>query len=229
MLTVVEGVTLLDLGISPYDGDTFHEVPIFLIFYHRLYTYLKPWLPVIFAAIDVLTGLILSITSTVQLQRIREWEMNRLTKLKLEDSKKLAIPMNSVSELSYRVLLIYLFLPYSSLSCAAMTTSVFTNFITALIMLSASLGQRIIATSLTALLAYHSLYAIAFILPVIMVAEKVNHKVNSLEEFSYTSSRVIFSMTWTILSFLALVVGLLQLSYLLMGSSSFISSTYWFL
>lgn len=224
----VEGIVLIQHGISPYKGDTFHEVPLFLYFYHYIYTHWKSWIPLIFSITDVLTGLFLSLTSYLQLIQIQKWEQGKLAQLKESDAKVLQIPTQSISKLSFRVFVIYLLQPYTILSCTGMSTSVFTNFIIAAILLTSSLGLRMLSTVLTAIIAYHSLYPAVLILPVIMIAEKVNHT-NENEQFSFQNIRVLLSSIWTFASFLMLTIALIQLSCFLMGSTSFISSTYWFL
>lgn len=224
----MEGITLLSLGISPYKGDTFHEVPLFLHFYHYIYTNYKPWIPVIFSAIDVITGLFLYVTSYLQLKQIQKWEKGKLSKLKESDAKALQIPSESIGELSFRVFVIYLLQPYSIISCSGLSTSVFINFLIAFIMLTASLGLRMLSAALTAVVAYHSLYPAVLILPVVMVVEKVNH-IDEKETFSFKNPRVVLSAVWTFASFVMLTIALIQISCFLMGSTSFISSTYWFL
>lgn len=36
---VVEGLALLDLGVSPYSGDVFHETPLIIYFFHFMVDY----------------------------------------------------------------------------------------------------------------------------------------------------------------------------------------------
>lgn len=222
----VEGVTLLQLNISPYEGDTFHEVPLFLQFYHFLLTNFDQWIPLIFAIIDILTGLCLSVASYNQLKTIKRWEKMRLSKLPSSDAKKLEIPEKSIAQLSFRVLAIYLFLPYSILACTAQTTSVLINFLVSLTMLFISFGWRVIACSLVALLTYHSFYPILLIFPVLMVSEKTNQKGKS---FAYASRTSCFSLISCSIATFLLISILVMISKSITGSYDFFSSTYYFL
>lgn len=36
---VVEGLALLDLGVSPYSGDVFHETPLIIYLFHFVIDY----------------------------------------------------------------------------------------------------------------------------------------------------------------------------------------------
>ena len=163
-------------NISPYEGDTFHEVPLFLQFYHFLLINVDQWIPVIFSVVDLMTAIFLGIASHMQLKQMRSWEKLKIRKLKATDSKSLEIPEKSIGDISYRIFTIYLLLPYSILACVAKSTSVFTNFLISLIMLSVSSGFRSVSCLLVALVSYHSLYPILLIFPVLMALEKTNFK-----------------------------------------------------
>ncbi|MEE6522827.1 hypothetical protein FKM82_021446, partial [Ascaphus truei] len=52
---VVEGLSLLDLGVSPYSGDVFHETPLTLYLFHFLVEYAE----IVFMITDALTAVAL--------------------------------------------------------------------------------------------------------------------------------------------------------------------------
>ena len=72
------------MGISPYEGDTFHESPLFLHFYNLIYDNFinSNWIPYLFIVIDLVTSLVLFITSHKQLGQINEIEKHKLKFLK---------------------------------------------------------------------------------------------------------------------------------------------------
>ncbi|XP_053213035.1 phosphatidylinositol glycan anchor biosynthesis class U protein-like [Panonychus citri] len=223
---VVEGVTLMKHNISPYEGDTFHEVPLFLQFYNFLIVNCDQWIPVIFTLVDLVTAIFLSLSSYLQLKTIRKWEKIKLKKLKKTDSEALEIPEKIIGDISFRIFTIYLLLPYSILPCVAKSTSVFTNFLMSLIMLTVSLGFRSAACLLVALVAYHSLYPILLVFPVLMALEKTNSNGKS---FSYSSKGTIFSLAACFISTLLLISIFVMVSESIAGSFAYLSSSYLFL
>lgn len=221
------------MGIDPYIGHTFHESPLFLHFYHLLITNFNNLIPHIFIAIDVMTAVLLCFLTYNQLIHLRLIEEQRIAKLsKSDEIKKLSIDNNSISDLSLKVAAIYLLSPYSLLSCVGQSTSVFTNFLMALILYTSTKEYRILSIALLAVLSYQSFYPLMMIIPILMIIEQ--HKaLNSNKQVigvQYSSSAVRFSMLSMLLLFLVFVFALLFLSYNLMGNSfDFISATYGFL
>lgn len=55
IISVTEGVHLLKNGISPYDGDLFHETPLHLLVYSWLVLLKQPLLDLVFILIDATT------------------------------------------------------------------------------------------------------------------------------------------------------------------------------
>jgi GPI transamidase subunit PIG-U len=56
---VTEGVHLLKNGISPYEGDLFHETPLHLLVYSWLVLLKQPLLDLVFILVDACTCLFL--------------------------------------------------------------------------------------------------------------------------------------------------------------------------
>jgi len=175
-LTVKEAIALLKLNISLYEGDIFHELPIFLYFYNFINQYCQEAISVIFITCDLLTGIFLSLSTYFQLNQIKKLESQRVVKLKSKDKKKLEINQTNIADLSFRVFAIYLLSPYTILSCSAKATSVFSNLIISSILLAISLNYMIISCFLVALSAYQSLYTIMLLFPLMQVFQINNFK-----------------------------------------------------
>ena len=59
-LLAVEGVYLYERSLSPYDGDVFHETPIWLVFYTYLLKVNTSVLQAIFILCDIATAILLT-------------------------------------------------------------------------------------------------------------------------------------------------------------------------
>ena len=223
------------MSISPYSGHTFHESPIFLHFYRFLLTNAKELIPNVFILVDITTALILSAVSYNQLNNLIELEEQRITKnTKKDDIKRLSIDRNQIQELSLKVAVIYLLSPYSLLSCVGQSTSVFTNFLMALSLLTTTLRMRLISTALAALLSYQCFYPSLMIVAIAMIIEqKTQQKTKNAiqtQEVKYSEPLVRFSMLSTLALFVMFWFALLFVSYRLMGDNyEFLYSTYGFL
>ncbi|CAG2110507.1 unnamed protein product [Medioppia subpectinata] len=142
------------MSISPYSGHTFHESPIFLHFYKFLITNYSEMIDKLFVLVDVLTAVLLSLVCYKQLNYLSVLEEQRMKKnVKKEDISRLSIDRTQITERSLRVAIIYLLSPYSVLSCVGQSTSVFTNFLMALTLLTTTMGLRVVSAALLALLA----------------------------------------------------------------------------
>lgn len=63
---VIEGVSLYNENINPYDGDLFHETPLALVFFSYLTSTLSDlYVTLVFIACDLLTAFILYYTSKI--------------------------------------------------------------------------------------------------------------------------------------------------------------------
>lgn len=229
------------MGISPYEGDTFHESPLFLHFYNLIYDNFinSNWIPYLFIVIDLVTSLVLFITSHKQLGQINEIEKHKLKFLKdkqEDDISKLSLIRPNHHEISLQILAIYLLSPFCIISCVGQSTSVLTNLLLSLTLCTASYGLRIPSTFFLALISYQSFYPILLIVPVTMMIEQtnqleeLNEKDQSSSSVKYSSESVIFSMLLTVVSFIIILAGLLFGSYYLMDNKwDFLWSTYGFL
>lgn len=231
----------MNMDISPYDGDTFHESPLFLHFYKVLVKYFFHFIPYLFIVIDVLTALVLSRASYIQMQQLSLIESKRMSNLKNEDIEKLTIKSTEIKSNAFKVAIIYLLSPYSLVSCADQSTSTITNFFMALILLTSSSGYRMSSAFLLALLSYQAAYPVMFIVPLMMIIEQQRNVKSfasktkksddvQFECVNYQTKAVISSMICTMTIFLMFLFGLIMSSYFLMEKNwDFVYSTYLFL
>ncbi|CAG2176453.1 unnamed protein product [Oppiella nova] len=233
----IEGVTLESMSISPYSGHTFHESPIFLHFYKWLTTSGHQLVEHLFVATDIFTALLLSLVCYKQLNYLSLLEEQRISKnVKKDDIQRLSIDRSHITEQSLRVAVIYLLSPYSVLSCVGQSTSVFTNFLMALTLLTTTLEMRVVSTALLALLSVQSFYPLMMIVAIAMIIEQNRclrdkpTKPSEPQLVHYWSPSVRFSLLSTISMFALFFAAFLFISYKLMQNNcQFIESTFGFL
>ena len=216
----------MENGISPYDGDTFHEQPIFLFFYKYLLTFTDVHVNLFFIAIDVMTAIMLSISSYSHLLDMFESEQKRMNKLKLDDCREIIINPDTMTRISSLVGCLYLLSPYSILSCVGKSTSVIHNFMIALAVLSANCNLRVIAIAVTSVLAYQCIHSVV-LLPVIILMIEMQRSGSRCPNFSCRG--VWCSILISLTLFGIFMTTLLQLSqHIMSGSWQFTTSTFMF-
>lgn len=231
---MVEGVKLKELNIKPYDGNTFHESPIFLNFYQFIVNNLSEFQIVIFfILIDMMTAFILSNVSIMQLNSMKIMEKNRL-KIYLKDNddkkscEKLFINPATIYDCAEWIIWIYTLSPYSILPCVAQSTQVLQNFLISLIMLTASNGQRFLSFSLLALSVVNTFYSLIFLPPVILILE--NSAKNTDDSKPQQLTIRLKSLVYSLFIFMAILISFLLLClWIENGSIQFIHSTYVFM
>ncbi|RWS28471.1 phosphatidylinositol glycan anchor biosynthesis class U protein-like protein [Leptotrombidium deliense] len=209
----IEGIDLLRKGISPYSGDTFHETPIFLLFYSMLNELNEISINILYVMCDTATAVCLGLVCYVQLFDNSNNEITLFEKLKKEDRKELRIETENLKHLAISVTCVYLLCPYSILVCVAKTTSVFSNLLMSLLLLSISYRRRLLSCVLLALLTYQSLYPIMMLVPVVMAIEQSSENGKCGEKYRFKSIISTLTMFTTSLSIL------LVTSYFLCGQS----------
>lgn len=174
--TVVEGVTLKELNISAYSGDTFHESPVFLLFYQLLVNNLGDLqIFIVFILFDIVTAFLISKICADQLRCMSVVEKRRISgdeEFDEKDVRSLMIQANTIDQLAFWSLAIYCLSPYSILACVGQSTSIFINFLLALTIFLATHGQRFISLTLLSLLTLNSFYPLILLLPLIMILEQ---------------------------------------------------------
>lgn len=166
-----EAVYLWNSGLDPYSGNIFHEYPISLQFYKIIISYFN--VNVVFAVTDIFIAIILQ--HSVYYQLI----LNNQTK-------------ETASSRSLKVLATYLFSPITILSCSGMSTSIFTNFLIAVITLILPFKPfRILTCVLCALLACNNIHYSTLILPIFLCLEYCSDKSKRQHRVTAKQSKVL--------------------------------------
>ncbi|CAB3363719.1 Hypothetical predicted protein [Cloeon dipterum] len=214
---VTEGVHLMKNGISPYEGDLFHETPLGLFFYSWLLTLKQPLLDLFFILMDAATCLCLqSVAASYSAQAVAKEKENK--KKYSEDSHGIILTEEQVQRVPLYVVFCFNFNPFSILSCVGKTTTVVNNFFVALTLLSMCKGWMFLCCAALALATYQTFYSMVFIVPSCMYIIQLK-KIKK-------SWPVILIMVTTFGVFLG---SLLYLSMVFTDSWTFLSSTYKFL
>lgn len=217
----LEGIYLWDSGLDPYKSDRIHEYPISLQFYKILLSFFK--IDYAFAATDVLTAILL--------QRA---VYNHLTLVSNEDKSKARVK-------GLWVLLIHLLSPINILSCASLSTAIFTNFLIAVIYCTLPIKPfRALTCVLCAFLACNNIHLGTLAIPIFLCMEYSSHisqqkkqnissRTNPNDRPYYSNDGFFSSLSTSTIIFLASVLTLISTSYLLMSNSwTFLKSTYLF-
>lgn len=121
-----------------------------------------------------------------------------------------------LTEIPFYCALAYLFNPYSILNCVGQTTTIWSNLLLSVMLYALSKRQRLLCLVALALEAQKNFYPIILVVPIALT-------------FSESSKSKILSRTFTIATFIGILVGLQYLSFQLMGNWKFLDSTYGFI
>ncbi|XP_043595699.1 phosphatidylinositol glycan anchor biosynthesis class U protein isoform X5 [Bombus pyrosoma] len=196
-------------------GDLFHETPIGLYIFNFIQQHLSQWvLFCLFVSIDLLTAVFLGLTA-------KQYTTELVSKQKEEEklcneNKEIHNDASVVYTAMMYVSAGYLFNPYIILNCVGHTTTVFTNLLysIALVSMTRSIFWNCLSISLLTL---QGLYPVSLIVPtVIYIARSSSTKRRS----NIANYLIVFASMLTIL---------FCISYYIMGSWSFISNTLGFI
>ncbi|KAK1128026.1 hypothetical protein K0M31_003518 [Melipona bicolor] len=212
---VTEGVYLYNCGIDPYTGDLFHETPIGLYVFNFIQQHLSQWiLFCLFVFTDLLTAVFLGLTAKqyatelVSKQKVEE----KLCNENKETRNDASIVYTSMMYVSAG----YLFNPYIILNCVGHTTTVFTNLLysIALVSMTRSIFWNCLSISLLTL---QGLYPVSLIVPAIIY---ITHSSSIKREKNIMNYVIVFA---------SIITTLFGISYYIMGSWSFLWSTLGFI
>lgn len=214
---LIEGVYLYDRNINPYDGDSFHESPIMLIFFHCIMKKVPYLPPLLFTVLDLLTAYLLYMTSKSFIRIVKESQAKNISDI-ADESKSMLLDDRQLKDASEYVLSVYLFNPYSVLNCAGMTTTVIQNLLVAASLWGASSGYRVLACLFVALATHQALYPVLLIVPIAILLADVNKGCNKC---SYIRTLLVFVLCWGFLIFIS--------AFIMDGSYKYVYNTYGFM
>ncbi|XP_062400624.1 phosphatidylinositol glycan anchor biosynthesis class U protein [Sardina pilchardus] len=218
---VVEGLALLDLGVSPYSGDVFHETPLIIYLFHFVIDYVE----IVYMLADCITAVALYLA-------VQHYNKNvfRKQKTTLEFDKyphDCLELMRTPKEMFYiplKVAMFYLWNPFTILSCVAKSTCGLNNAVIALFILSTIKGSALLSAIFLALATYQSIYPLTLFAPaLIYLLQRQYIPVN----FRNTRFWLLASQ-YAFMYFGSLLV-IVCLSFFLLSSWDFIPSVYGFI
>ncbi|KAI9468453.1 MAG: PIG-U-domain-containing protein [Benjaminiella poitrasii] len=175
---LTEGVYLYNHNVPPYDGDAFHQSPLLLYLFSFIMSIpFSNTIPILYSIIDLVIAYALSYIS--QLKKTSNLSGNTIAAL-------------------------YLFNPFTILSCVSRSTIILTNLSMALSLLSALRGRGHQAMFWIALASYESLYPIMWAPVLLMLIGKPS----------------------LVASFIGCLTALWVVSRLYVGSWDFMRATY---
>lgn len=215
-LRLIEGLKLLRTGISPYDGDVYHEMPLVLAFWNEADRLLGSACKYLFVAMDVAVAILLYSMST----SYATYYLNKQAKESNcyhPSSKKMILNTDYLKSSRIYVLSAFMLNPLAVASCVAKSTGLLNNLFIVLSLFSAIRGNRFGVSIFTGISTYLSLYPFVLIIPfALLLAQKDAGK---QKEFYITSC------LQTIICFSTFLVMLMYASYSLEGNWNFLRST----
>ncbi|XP_066186581.1 phosphatidylinositol glycan anchor biosynthesis class U protein isoform X1 [Sylvia atricapilla] len=218
---VVEGLALLDLGVSPYSGAIFHETPLIVYLFHFLIEYAE----LVFMITDVLTAvaLYLAIQDFNKVVFKKQKLLIELDKYAPDVAELIQTPME-MHYIPLKVALFYLLNPYTVMSCVAKSTCAINNSVIAFFILATIKGSAFLSAVFLALATYQSLYPVTLFAPALLYLLQRQFIPIKLKSKSFW----LYTMQYASLYLCSLVV-IICLSFFLLNSWDFIPSVYGFI
>lgn len=130
-----------------------------------------------------------------------------------EGTEEIQVQQSDINDIPFYCLLAYLFNPYSILNCVGQTTTIWNNFLLAVMIFAMTKKWKLLCFLTLALEAQKSFYHCILIFPVALAFRET-------DKTKLPISSVIFTVIFA---------GLNYLAYLLMGNLKFLSATYGFI
>ncbi|XP_023017111.1 phosphatidylinositol glycan anchor biosynthesis class U [Leptinotarsa decemlineata] len=171
---VSEGLYLLSNNINPYNGDLLHETPFSLYIYKNILLLFQGRTDLMFITFDIITGWILYLVTRLYVNELyKNEEVTRKTYAK--DAVDNLLKPDKVLMFPYYALLSFLFNPFTLLSCAGHSTTVFHNLFLSLLLLSMVQGIPIVCGIFLALCSSVSFYPVVLVIPVFLYFSNVHN------------------------------------------------------
>ncbi|XP_065270807.1 phosphatidylinositol glycan anchor biosynthesis class U protein [Emys orbicularis] len=218
---VVEGLALLDLGVSPYSGDVFHETPLIIYLFHFLIEYSE----LVFMITDVLTAvaLYLAVQDFNKVVFKKQKLLMELDQYASDVAELIRTPME-MHYIPLKVALFYLLNPYTVMSCVAKSTCAINNTVIAFFILTTIKGSTLLSAIFLALATYQSLYPLTLFAPALLYLLQRQFIPVKLKSKGFW----LYATQYAALYLCSLVV-IVCLSFFLLNSWDFIPSVYGFI
>uniref|UniRef100_A0A3Q3MAG2 Phosphatidylinositol glycan anchor biosynthesis, class U n=1 Tax=Mastacembelus armatus TaxID=205130 RepID=A0A3Q3MAG2_9TELE len=217
---VVEGLALLDLGVSPYSGDVFHETPLTIYLFHFVVDYAEiTFMLSVCVCVCLYNTVVLLVLFQFRKQKYAlEADRYPLDCLELIRSPK---------ELHYiplKVAMFYLLNPFTILSCVAKSTCGLNNSILALFILSTMKGNALLSAIFLSLATYQSIYPLTLCAPALLYLMQRQYIPVNFRRASFWWFFIQYSFMY-----LGSLLVIVCLSFFLLGSWDYLSSVYGFI
>ncbi|XP_025732424.1 phosphatidylinositol glycan anchor biosynthesis class U protein isoform X3 [Callorhinus ursinus] len=233
---VVEGLSLLDLGVSPYSGAVFHETPLIIYLFHFLIDYAE----LVFMITDALTAIALyfAIQDFNKVVFKKQKLLLELDQYAPDVAELIRTPME-MRYIPLKVALFYLLNPYTILSCVAKSTCAVNNTLIAFFILTTIKvpdafkvlnfletqgGSAFLSAIFLALATYQSLYPLTLFVPGLLYLLQRQYIPVKVKSKAFW----IFSWEYAMMYVGSLVV-IICLSFFLLSSWDFIPAVYGFM
>nr|7WLD_U Chain U, Phosphatidylinositol glycan anchor biosynthesis class U protein [Homo sapiens]8IMY_U Chain U, Phosphatidylinositol glycan anchor biosynthesis class U protein,GFP-like fluorescent chromoprotein cFP484 [synthetic construct] len=218
---VVEGLSLLDLGVSPYSGAVFHETPLIIYLFHFLIDYAE----LVFMITDALTAIALyfAIQDFNKVVFKKQKLLLELDQYAPDVAELIRTPME-MRYIPLKVALFYLLNPYTILSCVAKSTCAINNTLIAFFILTTIKGSAFLSAIFLALATYQSLYPLTLFVPGLLYLLQRQYIPVKMKSKAFW----IFSWEYAMMYVGSLVV-IICLSFFLLSSWDFIPAVYGFI
>ncbi|KAG0344747.1 hypothetical protein BG004_004199 [Podila humilis] len=204
-VTMSEGVYLFRNGVPPYDGGVFHQAPLLLGLFYPIIS--SPLLvKLLYTLTDLAIGFIL-----LQIALLKDKATSKEQKI-----KEYGGGMETPGMTGLTVATLYLFNPYSIVSCIGKSTILFSNLAVVAGIWMGMKGDRGLAMFSIAVASYLSLYPAMLAIPVLILVTDGIHDLD-------TKKRIIFRSS---VFFMASLCALFLLSFVLTNSWDFFGSVY---
>lgn len=165
---LVEGITLLNSKVNPYDGDIFHESPLILhVFKYILssqHELVQLSIVYIFIICDIISAILLYYMAKSYMAQMLETE--KLNKHKYaKNVTRILINIDDAINVPKYVALAYLFNPFSILNCVCLTSTVFANLFLCLFFYAFVTQKPILSSIALTLTVQQNIYPITLLVP----------------------------------------------------------------
>uniref|UniRef100_A0A8C6L5W3 Phosphatidylinositol glycan anchor biosynthesis, class U n=1 Tax=Nothobranchius furzeri TaxID=105023 RepID=A0A8C6L5W3_NOTFU len=215
---VIEGLALLDLGVSPYSGDVFHETPLVIYLFHFLVDYAE----ITFMLADVISAIALYLA----VKEYNKQVVRKKQKFALEadrypqDCLELIRSPKEMLYIPLKVAMFYLLNPFTILSCVAKSTCGLNN---APQIITPHCFKISFAVFLC-LATYQSIYPLTLCAPAMLYLMQRQYIPVNYRRASFW---------WFVVQYLFMYLGslfvLICLSFFLLGSWDYLPSVYGFI
>lgn len=166
---VKEGIWLQNNGYSPYDGNSYHNSPLYLIVFNYVNN-----IPEIYMFIDIIASIFLYF-SAIQFQKAFKNEIMEFSDEK-KSSDQLDKPLFERDRIPFITAIIYLLNPFTIVTSVSLSTQSVENLLVITTIYSALSGNIIFTSIFCGICIYLSPYYITLIIPLALILSHIKER-----------------------------------------------------